>query len=137
MKKWLDCVCAAGGLLLLGLGAFGIKTWDSLVPAYLCVGVGCGLFGQGVGGLIRRRALKGDPELARRLEVEQKDERNVALSDRAKARAYDAMVFAFGALMLAFALMGVDLAAVLMLVFTYLLVVGIGVYYRLKLEKEM
>ncbi len=39
--------------------------------------------------------------------------------------------------MISFALMGVDLAPLLLLVFAYLLVVGYSVYYRIKLEKEM
>ena len=33
--------------------------------------------------------------------------------------------------------MGVEMAAVLLLVFAYLLVHGLAIYYRLRLEKEM
>ena len=51
--------------------------------------------------------------------------------------AYDVMVFVFGAMMLALALMGVDLAVVLLVVFAYLFVVGSGIYYRVKFEKEL
>ena len=47
------------------------------------------------------------------------------------------MLFLFGALMLIFAIMGVDLAAVLLLVFAYLFVHGCAVYYRIKYEREM
>ena len=47
------------------------------------------------------------------------------------------MVFVFGALMVAFALMGMDMVAVLLLVFAYLFVVGSAVYYRVKFEKEL
>ncbi len=47
------------------------------------------------------------------------------------------MVFVFGALMLSFALMNIDLVAVLLLVFAYLFVIGSGLYYRVKLDKEL
>ena len=40
------------------------------------------------------------------------------------------MTFVFGALMIAFALMGVDMIAVLLLVFAYLFVQGYAIYYR-------
>ena len=138
MKKGLyglavlaGAVLVAGGLLLLRSGAAA----DPL--AYVMIGVGCGAFGGGLGELIQRRALRSTPEVERQLEIERKDERNRAIADRAKARAYDAMVFIFGAVMLSLALMEVDLAAVLLVVCAYLFVVGIGCYYRVRYEQEM
>ena len=71
------------------------------------------------------------------MEIEQRDERNIAIADRAKGKAFDMMTFVFGALMLAFALMSVDLPAVLLLVFAYLFVHGYAIYYRCRYEKEM
>ena len=59
------------------------------------------------------------------------------LPDHAKGRAFDLMTFVFGALMVSFALMEVDLAALLLLVFAYLFVEGYAVYCRCKYEKEM
>ena len=47
------------------------------------------------------------------------------------------MVFVFGALMIAFALMNVEWNVILLLVFAYLFVVGYGIFYRCKLEKEI
>ena len=47
------------------------------------------------------------------------------------------MTFVFGALMIAFALTGVDLPALLLLVFAYLFVHVSVIYYRAKLDKEM
>ncbi|MFK7697603.1 hypothetical protein ACI5FR_32875, partial [Paenibacillus sp. HJGM_3] len=59
------------------------------------------------------------------------------IANRGKAKAYDMMVFVFGALILALALMGVDLTVVLLLVFAYLFTIGYGTYYRFKYYKEM
>ena len=95
------------------------------------------MLGQGVGQLVQRRALQKDPELARQQAIEVGDERNIQLAQRAKAKAFDLMVFVFGALLLAFALMQVDLTAILLLVGAYLLVQGYAVYCRIRLEKEM
>lgn len=54
------------------------------------------------------------------MEIEENDERNINIGNRAKAKAYDMMIFVFGALMLSLALMNVDLMVVLMLVCCYL-----------------
>ncbi len=141
-KRVTDYLIAAVGLLLLGAGLFLLKTVS--VPQgvmralpYVLVGVGCGAFGGGLGNLISRKAMQNSPDIQKRKEIAQNDERNVAIANRAKAKAYDRMVFVFGALMLAFALMGVDTAAVLLLVAAYLFVIGCGVYYRCKYDREM
>lgn len=109
--------------------------WRAL--PYVCLGVGAGLLGQGIGRMVQRKALQSDPELARQQEIEAGDERNIQLAQRAKAKAFDLMVFVFGALLLVFALMGVEMTALLLLVAAYLLVQGYAVYCRVKLEKEM
>jgi len=142
VKKNLDCVLVLIGVLLAGAGLLLIRYLDTPQHAmralpYVCIGVGCGTFGHGMGNLISRRALKNAPEAAWQLEIDRKDERNIAIETRAKAKAYDRMTFVFGAVMLSFALMGVELTAVLLLVFAYLLVHGWGIYYRFKYEKEM
>lgn len=59
------------------------------------------------------------------------------IANCAKAKAYDVMTYVFGALMIAFALMGVDMIPVLLFVFVYLFVQGYAIYYRCKYEKEM
>ncbi len=136
-KSILYLLLAAAGAVLLIAGVIWLRFGVDNVAAYVCIGVGAGMLGHGLGGWLQERALRNAPETRRRLEIETTDERNLALSCRAKAKAYDAMVYIFSALMLVFALMQVDLAAILLLVVAYLTVCGIGVYYRLRYEKEM
>ena len=141
-KQGLQTALGILGLLLLAAGLYLAKTNDAATGImralpYVCIGIGCGLFGQGMGGVIERSILKKHPEVLKQKEIEVKDERNQEIGNRAKAKAYDLMVFVFGALMVSFALMGVDLIVVLLIVFAYLFVVGSGVYYRIKLEKEL
>ena len=69
--------------------------------------------------------------------IEKNDERNIAIANRAKGKAYGMMTFVYGALMVSFALMGIDMIAVLLLVFAYLFVHGFALYYRFKFDKEM
>ena len=141
-KNIVNGITLIVGLALLGAGLYLVKTVFAptgvmLALPYVFIGLGCGMFGQGVSGFVNRAVLKKNPEIAKQQEIEQKDERNQEIAHRTKSKAYDAMVFVFGALMVAFALMGMDLVPVLLLVGAYLYVVGVGLYYRFKLEKEL
>ena len=143
MKKNISNYLSVGtGLLLAACGLILMKAGSNpqgimrALP-YVMVGVGCGLFGGGMGDLLGKRAVKNSPEVAKRIEIEANDERNVAISNKSKAKAYDIMTFVLGALMVAFALMGTDITAVLLLVFAYLFIQGCGVYFRIKYDKEM
>ena len=134
-KYWiislLGLAAVVAGVILARMGA-GIAP----LP-YVLLGVGCGAFGWGAGELLKRRAVEGDPEIEKRLRIEQQNERNRTIADRAKARAYDAALYIFSALMLCFALMQVELAVILLLVGAYLLVVGVSIYYYVKYNHEL
>lgn len=130
------------GVGLLALGVFFIKTIEDpegmmrALP-YICVGLGCSIFGHGIGEMLLRHAMKHAPAAAKQLEIDKNDERNVAIANRAKAKAYDMMVFVFGALIIAISLMDIDLMVLLLLVFVYMLILGYNSYYRFKYFKEM
>ncbi|MBQ6852778.1 MAG: hypothetical protein IJO07_01220 [Peptococcaceae bacterium] len=106
------------------------------VLPYICIGAGCGAFGYGAGEIATDRACAKNPQLRKQMEIEKNDERNIAIANQAKAKAYDAMLYVFGALMLVFALMNVDMWPILLLVAGYLLVVGIFIFYLNKYQKE-
>ena len=137
MKKYHNWIVSALGLLLWAVGFWMVKGDVRSTLAYVCIGLGCGMFGYGAGELIAGRVLKGAPELQRQMEIDRQDERNVAIADRAKGRAFDLMSFVFGALMVTFALMGVEMAPLLLLVAAYLFVHGYALYWRFRCEKEM
>ncbi|MDQ0114002.1 hypothetical protein [Paenibacillus harenae] len=130
------------GVGLLAGGLYFIKTIEDpqgmlrALP-FICVGLGCGIFGHGMGEIIVRTAMKNNPAAAKQLEIDKKDERNLAIANRAKAKAYDMMVFVLGALITAFAFMAIDLIMVLLLVFAYMFILGYNTYYRFKYYKEM
>lgn len=141
-KKTINLLMIIVGLILLAIGIFIIKTQpevDGIMRTlpYICIGVGCGVFGHGMGNWIADKAVTKAPEEAKRIEIETKDERNVMIANQAKAKAYDSMVFIFGDLLIVLALLNIDMVVILMLVSCYLLVVGISIYYRIKYDKEM
>lgn len=130
------------GVVLLAIGLVLIKSIDTpqgimITLPYICIGVGCGIFGHGMGGIISNKAIKNYPDVAKRIEIEEQDERNIAIGNRAKAKAYDMMVSVFGALLFTLALMGIEMKELLLLVFSYLFVVGCNIYYLSKFNKEM
>ena len=55
-----------------------------------------------------------NPDVKKQMEIEQKDERNIAIKNSAKAKAYDMMIFVFGALMISLTLMNIDMMVILM-----------------------
>lgn len=142
MKKGKDYFVTALGLLLAVTGLFLVKAIaepQGIMKAfpYICIGLGCGAFGNGLGGIISRKAGEKDPALAKQIEVDTKDERNVMIGNMAKAKAYDMMLYVFAALLIAFALMGASYTIIIPFVIAYLFVQGYGVYQRIKIEKEL
>lgn len=120
MKK-KNYVITVMGIILLLCGFYLLKGVQSpneflIKLPYICIGLGCGIFGHGMGNLIANKAISKDPEVQRQIEIEKNDERNIAISSRAKSKAYDIMTFVFGALMVSFALMGVEIISILLLV---------------------
>ena len=138
-NKTKSTVLTVIGLLVLAAGLVTVKMYElgTQTAPYLCIGLGCGVFGQGLGELLTRRSEKGHPELARQREIEENDERNIALRDKAQAKAYRIMLPVFGALFFAFGLMQVELRMILLLVAAYLYICACSVYYSVKYRKEM
>lgn len=143
MNKNAKCtIVTLIGILLTVLGFFLVKKTDTTegimaTLPYICIGLGCGAFGHGMGNLLSNRAYKGDPALEKKMEIERLDERNIMIGNAAKAKAFDIMIYVFGALMLSLGLMNKDLTTILLIVFAYLFVIGCGIYYRMKFDKIM
>ena len=142
MKQAKNVWLSVLGLALTGAGIYLIKTVPDpqgimQVMPFLLVGFGCGIFGHGLGELLAKKAAASDLEMARQVEIAQTDERNVMIGNMAKAKGYDMMTYVFGALMVAFALMGASWAVILPMVVAYLFVHGYAIYFRVKFDKEM
>lgn len=116
-KNIVDYISTTIGVILLVAGLLLVKTLvnpQGILRAlpYVFVGLGCGAFGHGMGNIISRKTLKNSPDVQKQIEIDRNDERNITIANRAKAKAYDMMTFVFGALMLSFALMGIDMVLI-------------------------
>ncbi|AZV55215.1 DUF6442 family protein [Clostridium sp. AWRP] len=104
---------------------------------YIFIGIGAGIFGQNLGTAFDIYTMRKNPEVAKQREIDEKDERNITIRNKAKAKAYDLMILVFGALMMAFALMGVSWSVVLAIVIAYLFVIFSNIYFISKYNKDM
>ncbi len=141
-NKKEQILLTALGLIMLVAGYILIKTAGELeglteLLAYLLVAFGCGIFGHSIGSIIEHKATNKYPELAKNIEIEAKDERNISISNKSKAKAYDIMIFIYGGIVLCLALMNAELKLILMLCISYLFVVFTELYYKMKYEKCM
>ena len=89
MKKTKNYIMTVLGIVLVLLGLYFIKSVDNpkeflLALPYVCIGVGGGAFGYGMGNLVSDKAIQNYPDIKRQKEIEEKDERNIAISSRAK-----------------------------------------------------
>ena len=135
MNRKVGAVVAVIGVAVLALGLFLMSRMSAALPGVL-IGLGSGALGAGLSGVLTDALSRKYPDMARKT-VEQQDERNVAISNRAKARAYDLMVYVFGALMIACALMNADMTIILMLIGAYLIVVACRIGFAVHYDKIM
>lgn len=141
MKNSKSIVISILGVLLCGIGFYLIKSLmdpQGIIKTlpYILVGIGCGMFGHGIGDLINKKVTAKNPELAKQIEIDQKDERNIMITNMAKAKGYDIMTYVFAALMLAYALMGASMEILIPFVIAYLFVQFYAMYIRLRKDKE-
>ena len=134
-------ILAIAGILCFITGLVSLKAIAEpqgvlQVLPYLCIGIGCSVFGHGAGEIAANRAYAKNPQLRKQMEIEKQDERNIAIANQAKAKAYDSMLYVLDAVMIAFALMNVQTTTILLLVGAYLLVVGVFIFYLNKYQKE-
>lgn len=123
------------GIVLVILFSESVGIMKSL--PFISVGIGAGLCGGGLGGAISYRKMQENPQLAKEKEINIKDERNVAISNRAKAVAYNFTLIIFSVLIMFLALVQVETYITLVFTGAYLLIISIYIYFMNKYHKEM
>ena len=136
MKRKGSALVAVMGAAVVALGLYLMKAVDGPL-AGVCIGLGAGALGLGLSGVFSALVARKHPEVARQVAIEERDERNIAVQHRAKARAYDMMIYVFGVLMLSYALMNANLTVILMLVGAYLLIVACCIGFLVHYNKTM
>lgn len=85
-------IVTIAGLLVLMVGLCMIKIFDGSenimsTMYYVFIGLGCTIFGYGIGKTCTMQAEKADPKMAKRNLINKNDERNVAVRNKANAKA--------------------------------------------------
>lgn len=137
--KYTIIICS---LFLLTMGLFLIKISNNpqgvmkALP-YVCIGIGCVLFGYGMEYVLYEQTINKEPKLKKILDIEKReDERSEAIKNKAKRKAFDMMTFVFGALMISFAIIEIDTVAIFLLIFAYLFIHGFEICYYIKIYKK-
>ena len=135
-KKSFYVVLLILGLILIGLHFF--ITADSLkTVAGLVIGIGGGLCGLSLAKLYMLSYENKHPDYAKSQQIEEKDERSIAIRYRAKAKAADIaqwLIILFAAVLI---LLNAPLWMTLVLVIIYLFYSFGALYFMYKYNKEM
>lgn len=124
------------GMIMLAAGLKGIGGMTKMA-AGLCTGMGGGLIGLSIANLFIGAYYRRHPEAQKQSDIEAQDERNVALTDKAKAKAFDLnnkvlMLVPF-LLILANSPLWITLSAVGVYLFGF----GAQIYFTMRLSREM
>ena len=82
---------------------------------HILSGFGAGIIGVGVVLIFRKRAIERNPEKAREYEIDEKDERNIQINEKASYATWHVTLFALAILSLAFLIMDNMIACLLSL----------------------
>lgn len=143
MKSKEIRLCSIGIGLAMIIGSIYLlqaeKAPEGAVRTVLCVciAIGCFLSGSALRAWLQDWSLQNAPDVRKEIDIEKRDERNQMITNRAKAKAFDLYVCVFSVLLWALALMKTERTALLLLFAAHCFVLGTGLYYRSKLEKEL
>lgn len=87
-KKTLFILGLIAGLIVQFIGIYTGAEHLKMISG-VCIGIGCVLFSLSINGLYRLSYEKEFPEAVRQEKIEQQDERNIQIRNRAKARTSD------------------------------------------------
>jgi len=135
-KIWFILVMALGiGIALAG--EFFIKGEELKTVSGLCIGIGACLFGLSIANLFQLRFEQKNPAIAKIKEIEEKDERNIAIRNCAKAKAADITQYLIILLTFIAILLQAPLWIVFVAIGVYLSYNILSLYYISKFSKEM
>ncbi|WP_033164291.1 hypothetical protein [Clostridium sp. KNHs205] len=121
--------------LILG-GAFVIN-YDNRNIAGLCIGLGSGLASVNVAHIFIKRMFRKHPEYKRQSEIDAKDERSIAITNKAKAKAYDKMIYIMIGVPFVMIFLNSPLWMILTVIAFYVFGYGLHLYYLVKYNKIM
>lgn len=124
------------GVIVLAVGLF--VTGDNLKSVSgLCIGIGAGLIGMNAANLIIHLYYGKHPAIKKQSEIDSKDERNVAITNKAKAKAFDIMIKILMIIPFLMILIDLPLWMILAVIALYMLGFFVQLYLIIRYSKEM
>ena len=135
-KKSFYVILLILGIIMISVSLiFHSDTYKNILG--LSLGIGAGLFGMSIAQLYNKHAVEKNPEIAKRTEIELNDERNIAIRDRAKAKAGDITHWLTIIISFLTILIDAPLWVTLAIVIFFLLYDILGIIFVCKYQKEM
>ncbi|HEY5584042.1 MAG TPA: hypothetical protein VIK78_06075 [Ruminiclostridium sp.] len=124
------------GICLIGVSLF-LRSEELKSISGVFIGVGAGLFGTSIANLFMKNFEKKNPGIMKQNEIDFKDERNVIIRNRAKAKAADITQWLIMDVAYITILINAALWVTLVTVCVYLIYKVLGIYFMNKFQKEM
>jgi len=127
-------LCAAGVSILIFVAEL-----HGLMQAlpFAFIGIGLGVLAGGIGGVISARIIKKNPSVGKQIEIEANDERNIAITNKAKSKSFDYTSLLFLAFMIFLSVMQVSPVVILVFVGAFVSRVVVFICLSNKYRKEM
>jgi len=139
MKNKLKSYTFSMGLVSFAIGItlrFIFPEADGVLESlpHILSGFGAGIMGVGVVLFFRKRAIESNPEKAKEYEINEKDERNIQINEKASNASWYVTLFALAILSLAFLIMdniiGCFLALGVLLVHKISLMIFVSIFKK-------
>jgi uncharacterized Tic20 family protein len=124
------------GAVLLIVGIVVIDESSKTVSG-LCVGIGAGLIGMNIANLLIDLYYRKHPEIKKQVDIDARDERSLAITCKAKAKAFDITVILLIVVPFLLILAGSPLWVILATIGVYLFGFCAQIYFTIQLGKEM
>lgn len=124
------------GVILLAAGIFVFSKTSKTLTG-LCIGIGSGLIAMNLANLTINFYYKKHPDQKKQSDIESKDERNISINMKAKAKAFDITIKALMLVPFLLILADSPLWMTLTAVGIYLFGFCVQIYYTVQYNKEM
>ena len=124
------------GALLSAVGMFVIDDNSKPVAGFF-IGIGLALFFMNVMTLIMTFYYRKHPDLKKQSDIESKDERTVAITNKAKAKAFDIMIKILIIIPFLMILFDLPLEMILATIALYVFGFSVQIYLTMRYYKEM
>ncbi|MEG1483044.1 hypothetical protein [Clostridium sp.] len=135
-KKSINFILLVIGLCLVSVSLF-LKLEEMKSVEGIMIGLGAGLIGMSIANIYMRHLEERNPEISEQNNIELKDERNIMIRNKAKAKAADVTQWLIMGIAYITIIINAPLWVTVLTVAVFLIYNVAGVYYMNKYQKEM